>query len=85
MVMQYQMNKSLLRAENILGRQKMRLIFTALLFCTPLSFAAPNEDLSKIHQQIQQQKQKIEQQKREQQKLQSTLKTQENQINSVIG
>ena len=85
MVMQYQMNKSLLRAKNMLSRQKMRLIFTALLFCTPLSFAAPNEDLSKIHQQIQQQKQKIEQQKREQQKLQSTLKTQENQINSVIG
>ena len=85
MVMQYQMNKSLLRAKNMLSRQKMGLIFTALLFCTPLSFAAPNEDLSKIHQQIQQQKQKIEQQKREQQKLQSTLKTQENQINSVIG
>lgn len=87
MVMQYQMNKSLLRvrAKNMLSRQKMRLIFTALLFCTPLPFAAPNEDLSKIHQQIQQQKQKIEQQKREQQKLQSTLKTQENQINNVIG
>ena len=85
MVMQYQMNKSLLRAENILGRQKMRLIFTALFFCASFSFAVPNEDLSKIHQQIQQQKQKIEQQKREQQKLQSTLKTQENQINSVIG
>ena len=58
MVMQYKMNKSLLRAKNMLSRQKMRLIFTALLFCTPLSFAAPKEDLSKIHQQIQQQKQR---------------------------
>ena len=60
-------------------------ILTALFCAMPLAFAAQEDNLSKIHQQIQQQKQKIEQQKREQQKLQSTLKTQENQINSVIG
>ena len=60
-------------------------ILTALFCAMPLAFAAQGDNLSKIHQQIQQQKQKIEQQKREQQKLQSTLKTQENQINSVIG
>ena len=60
-------------------------ILTALFCVMPLAFAAQGDNLSKIHQQIQQQKQKIEQQKREQQKLQSTLKTQENQINNVIG
>jgi len=60
-------------------------ILTALFCAMPLAFATQEDNLSKIHQQIQQQKQKIEQQKREQQKLQSTLKTQENQINSVIG
>ena len=40
MAMQYQMNKSLLRAKNMLSRQKMRLIFTALLFCDLLSCQA---------------------------------------------
>ena len=60
-------------------------ILTALFCVMPLAFAAQGDNLSKIHQQIQQQQQKIEQQKREQQKLQSTLKTQENQINNVIG
>ena len=60
-------------------------ILTALFCVMPLAFAAQGDNLSKIHQQIQQQKQKIAGQKAEQQKLQSTLKHQENQINNVIG
>jgi len=60
-------------------------ILTALFLFTSFSFAAQGDDLSKIHQQIKQQEQKIAGQKAEQQKLQSTLKNQENQINNVIG
>mgnify|MGYP000869848970 FL=1 len=62
------------------------LSILAALFCVmPLAFAAQGDNLSKIHQQIKQQEQKIAGQKAEQQKLQSTLKHQENQINNVIG
>ncbi len=60
-------------------------ILTALFCVMPLAFAAQGDNLSKIHQQIKQQEQKIAGQKAEQQKLQSTLKHQENQINNVIG
>ena len=60
-------------------------ILTALFCVMPLAFAAQEDNLSKIHQQIKQQEQKIAGQKAEQQKLQSTLKHQENQINNVIG
>ena len=64
---------------------KMLSILTALFCVMPLAFAAQGDNLSKIHQQIKQQEQKIAGQKAEQQKLQSTLKHQENQINNVIG
>ena len=60
-------------------------MLTALFCVMPLAFAAQGDNLSKIHQQIKQQEQKIAGQKAEQQKLQSTLKYQENQINNVIG
>ena len=60
-------------------------ILTALFLFASFSFATQGDDLSKIHQQIKQQEQKIAGQKAEQQKLQSTLKNQENQINNVIG
>ena len=60
-------------------------MLTALFCVMPLAFAAQGDNLSKIHQQIKQQEQKIAGQKAEQQKLQSTIKYQENQINNVIG
>ncbi|MDU8924919.1 murein hydrolase activator EnvC [Pasteurellaceae bacterium LIM206] len=50
-----------------------------------LAFSVQATDLSQIQQQIKQQEQKIAAQKREQDKLQSTLKTQETQMSSVIG
>lgn len=58
--------------------------FTALL---PLIWALPLQasELVKVQQQIKQQEQKIAEQKREQNKLQASLKTQETQINHVLG
>lgn len=60
---------------------------TTALLCVGLlvSFSAQTAELSEIQKQIRQQEQKIADQKREQNKLQSTLKNQETQINSVIG
>ena len=59
-------------------------MLTALFCVMPLAFAAQGDNLSKIHQQIKQQEQKIAGQKAEQQKLQSTLKYQENHIKNLI-
>lgn len=66
---------------------KTGAIFTALLMCGALPFAnqANAADLNQIQQQIKQQESKIAEQKRAQAKLQSTLKSQENKINSVAG
>ncbi|OZN24663.1 murein hydrolase activator EnvC [Actinobacillus seminis] len=58
---------------------------TALFCAAAFSFSVHGNDLSKIQQQIKQQEQKIAAQKREQNKLQSTLKNQETQINGVLG
>ncbi|MFY1026964.1 murein hydrolase activator EnvC [Actinobacillus seminis] len=58
---------------------------TALFCAAAFSFSVHGNDLSKIQQQIKQQEQKIAEQKREQNKLQSTLKDQETQINDVLG
>lgn len=49
------------------------------------SWRAQAADLNQIQQQIRQQESKIAEQKREQAKLQSTLKSQESRINSVVG
>ena len=68
-------------------KQKTFLEWGALLlaFVWAGGASADNKNLSEIHQQIKQQEQKIAAQKKQQQALQSTLKTQENQINSVVG
>lgn len=58
---------------------------TALFCAVVFSFSVHGNDLSKIQLQIKQQEQKIAEQKREQNKLQSTLKNQETQINGVLG
>lgn len=57
------------------------------LYCSGalLAFSAQAADLTQIQKQIKQQEQKIAEQKREQNKLQSTLKNQENKINDVVG
>lgn len=59
---------------------------TALFLCL---IASPQillaKDLAEIQQQIKQQEQKIAEQKMMQQQLQANLKTQENQINDVLG
>lgn len=65
-------------------KNKTRVFFTALSLCSVL-FCAHAADLNQIQQQIKQQESKIAEQKREQAKLQSTLKNQENQINTVVG
>lgn len=50
-----------------------------------LAFSVQAGDLNQIQKQIKLQEQKIAEQKREQNKLQSTLKNQENKINDVVG
>ncbi|MFZ7159616.1 murein hydrolase activator EnvC [Avibacterium avium] len=67
-------------------REKTLKKITALFFfACALPFAVQGADLSAIQKQIKQQEQKIAEQKREQNKLQSTLKNQELQINGVVG
>ncbi|OOF48992.1 hypothetical protein BKK54_09870 [Rodentibacter genomosp. 1] len=70
-----------------LFRPKTSSILTALFYCAALLFSANSQgaDLNQIQQQIKQQESKLAEQKREQAKLQSTLKNQESQINSVVG
>ncbi|OOF45066.1 murein hydrolase activator EnvC [Rodentibacter trehalosifermentans] len=68
-------------------RPKTSAMLTALFCCGALLFSAGSQsaDLNQIQQQIKQQESKLAEQKRAQAKLQSTLKNQESQINSVAG